>query len=79
MWQQPIASRGDIVLEDDVWLGVNAVVMDGVTIGQGAIVGAGAVVTHDVPPFTIVGGVPARIIGRRPDAGQPDRNQTDHR
>jgi acetyltransferase-like isoleucine patch superfamily enzyme len=70
MWQQPLTSRGDIVLEDDVWLGVNAVVLDGVKIGQGAIVGAGAVVTRDVPPFAIVGGVPARIIGSREKTAQ---------
>ncbi len=62
MREQPLTSRGDIVLEDDVWLGVNVVVMDGVTIGRGAIVGAGAVVTKDVPPLAIVGGVPARVI-----------------
>jgi acetyltransferase-like isoleucine patch superfamily enzyme len=53
------------VLEDDVWLGVNVAVMDGVTIGQGAIVGAGAVVTKDIPPYAIAGGVPARLIGVR--------------
>jgi len=51
-----------VVIEDDVWLGTNAVVMPGVRIGRGAVVGAGAVVTKDVPPFTVVAGVPARPI-----------------
>jgi acetyltransferase-like isoleucine patch superfamily enzyme len=65
MREQPLTSKGDIILEDDVWLGLNALVMDGVTIGRGAIIGAGAVVTKDVPPYAIAGGVPARIIGSR--------------
>lgn len=67
MKQQPLTSRGPIVLEDDVWLGVRVTVMDGVVIGKGAIVGAGAVVTKDVPPYAIVGGVPARVIRSRLD------------
>lgn len=65
MQQQPLTSRGDIVVEDDVWLGVQVTVLDGVTIGCGAIVGAGAVVTKDVPPYAIVAGVPARVIRQR--------------
>jgi acetyltransferase-like isoleucine patch superfamily enzyme len=59
--EQGITAQG-IVVEDDVWLGANAVITDGVRIGKGAVVAAGAVVTKDVPPYTIVGGVPARII-----------------
>jgi len=59
--EQGITAQG-IVVEDDVWLGSNAVVTDGVRIGQGAVVAAGAVVTKDVPPHTVVGGVPARVI-----------------
>lgn len=58
-------TRGPIVLKDDVWLGFRSIVMSGVTIGKGAIVAAGAVVTKDVPPYAIVGGVPARIIKYR--------------
>jgi acetyltransferase-like isoleucine patch superfamily enzyme len=62
MREQPLTSQGDIVVEDDVWVGLNVCVMDGVTIGKGAIVGAGAVVTKDIPPYAIAGGVPARVI-----------------
>jgi len=65
MREQPITSKGDIILEDDVWLGANVCVMDGVTIGKGAIVGAGAVVTKNIPPYAIAGGVPARVIRMR--------------
>jgi galactoside O-acetyltransferase len=54
-----------VVIEDDVWLGANAVVLPGIRIGKGAIVGAGAVVTHDVEAMSIVAGVPARPIGKR--------------
>lgn len=58
-------SNGPIVVSDDVWLGIDTMVMSGVTIGQGAIVAAGAVVTKDVPPYAIIGGVPAKIIKYR--------------
>lgn len=58
-------TRGPIVLEDDVWLGFRSMVMSGVTIGKGAVVAAGAVVTKDVPPYAIVGGVPAKVIKYR--------------
>lgn len=61
-----------VVIENDVWIGSNAVVLQGVTIGTGAIVAAGAVVTKDVPPYCIVGGVPARIIKRRFNQKQID-------
>ena len=58
-------NRGDIVIGNDVWIGYDAVVLAGVTVGDGAIIAARAVVTKDVPPYTIVGGVPARPIRRR--------------
>ena len=58
-------NKGDIVIGNDVWIGYEAVVMQGVTIGDGAIIGARAVVTKDVPPYTIVGGVPAKPIRKR--------------
>ena len=58
-------NRGDIVIGNDVWIGYEAVVLAGVTIGDGAIVAARAVVTKDVPPYTIVGGVPANPIRKR--------------
>ena len=51
-----------IVIEDKVWIGIGATVLPGVRIGYGAIVGANSVVTHDVPPMTVVGGNPARFI-----------------
>ena len=60
-------NRGDIVVGNDVWIGYEAVVLSGVHIGDGAIVGARAVVTKDVPPYTVVGGVPAKPIKRRFD------------
>ena len=59
--------KGDIVIGNDVWIGYEAVIMAGVTIGNGAIIGTRAVVTKDVPPYTIVGGVPAKSIRRRFD------------
>lgn len=59
--EQGITAEG-IVIEDDVWLGSNCVITDGVRVGKGAVVAAGAVVTKDVPPHTVVGGVPAKVI-----------------
>lgn len=60
-------NRGDIVVGNDVWIGYGALIMAGVHIGDGAIIGLRAVVTRDVPPYTIVGGVPAREIRKRFD------------
>lgn len=58
-------NKGDIVIGNDVWIGYEAVIMAGVTIGDGAIIGSRAVVTKDVPPYTIAGGVPAKPIRKR--------------
>lgn len=60
-------NKGDIIVGNDVWIGFEAVILSGVTIGDGAIIGARAVVTKDVPPYTIVGGVPAKPIRKRFD------------
>ena len=57
--------KGDIIIGNDVWIGYEAVILSGVTIGDGAIIGTRAVVTKDVPPYTIVGGVPAKTIRKR--------------
>ena len=58
-------SKGDIIVKDDVWIGLGSIILSGVTIHQGAIVAAGSVVTKDVPPYAIVGGNPAKIIKYR--------------
>lgn len=58
-------NKGDIVVGNDVWIGYEAVILAGVTIGDGAVIGARAVVTKDVPPYTVVGGVPAKPIKKR--------------
>lgn len=72
--EQGITAQG-ITIEDDVWIGAGAVITDGVTVGRGAVVAAGAVVTADVPPHTVVAGVPARVIrsvgDRHRDAQSP--------
>ncbi|AVR97095.1 CatB-related O-acetyltransferase [Pseudoduganella armeniaca] len=65
--------KGDTVIGNDVWIGYDALVMPGVTIGDGAIVAARSVVTADVPPYTIVGGNPARPLRARFDAGTAAR------
>ena len=65
MREQADGAEADIVLEEDVWLGVNVVVLKGVRIGRGAIIAAGAVVTRDVAPHEIWGGVPARKLADR--------------
>ena len=59
--------KGDIMVDDDVWIGYRSIIMSGVHIGKGAVISAGAVVTKDVPPYAIVGGVPAKLIKFRFD------------
>lgn len=58
-------SKGPIVIEDNVWIGANVTITDGVRIGRDAVIGANSVVTHDVEPFDVVGGVPARVLFNR--------------
>ncbi|MDY2594653.1 MAG: CatB-related O-acetyltransferase [Oliverpabstia sp.] len=58
-------SKGDIIVEDDVWIGSNVTVLSGVNIGQGAVIATGSVVTKNVPPYAFVGGVPAKVIKYR--------------
>jgi carbonic anhydrase/acetyltransferase-like protein (isoleucine patch superfamily) len=61
---QGVFHRG-VVIEDDVWIASKAVILDGVTVGHGSVIAAGAVVTRSVPPYSIVAGVPARVLRRR--------------
>jgi acetyltransferase-like isoleucine patch superfamily enzyme len=61
---------GDVVIGDRVWIGYRALILPGITIGEGAVVGAGSVVTKDIEPYTIVGGNPARVIKQRTQALQ---------
>lgn len=74
----PIVSQGvtaaGITIDDDVWIGAGCRILDGVHIGRGAIVAAGAVVNRDVAPYTVVGGVPARVLKHRPQPGHPQQN-----
>lgn len=64
--KRPDDDKG-VIIEDDVWVGTRAIILHGVTIGRGAIVGAGSVVTKSVPPYAIVGGIPARVLRFRWD------------
>jgi acetyltransferase-like isoleucine patch superfamily enzyme len=69
---QPVDARSvPISVEDDCWIGINAVLMRGVTIGRGSIVGANSVVTKSVAPYSVVAGVPARVVGRRLEFNPP--------
>ena len=73
MSEQGITAEG-IVVEDDVWVGSGAVITDGVRVGKGAVIAAGSVITRDVPPHTVVGGVPARVLRSTTPAGAPAEN-----
>lgn len=57
----------DVIFEDDIWVGTGAIILKGVRVGRGAIIAAGAVVNRDILPYTVVGGVPAKVISRRFD------------
>lgn len=73
-----LGKNGEVIIEDDVWIASKATILKGVHIGQGAIISAGSVVTKDVPPYSMVGGVPARVIKflQNPDQNVkfPDEN-----
>jgi acetyltransferase-like isoleucine patch superfamily enzyme len=63
--QPTTLSDGGVIIDEDVWIGFGAIILSGVHIGRGAIVAAGAVVTKDIEPYEIVGGIPAQVIGKR--------------
>jgi acetyltransferase-like isoleucine patch superfamily enzyme len=65
MMDQGNYSKGPVILGEDVWLGAGVIVLDGVRIGRGSIIGAGAVITRDIPEYSIAVGVPARVVGTR--------------
>ncbi|RUM98825.1 CatB-related O-acetyltransferase [Pseudaminobacter arsenicus] len=70
-WAQEL--RGDTIVGNDVWIGMEALIMPGITIGDGAIIAAGSVVTRDVPPYAVVAGNPAKVVKARFDAGTVKR------
>jgi acetyltransferase-like isoleucine patch superfamily enzyme len=63
--RQPMVQKGGIKIEDNAWIGAGVVVLDGVTVGHDAVVGAGSVVTRSIPPFAIAAGVPAKVVKMR--------------
>jgi len=62
---QPVTPKSNPIIDDDVWIGRNAIILPGVHIGKGTIIGAGAVVTKDIPPYSVAVGVPAKVIRNR--------------
>ncbi len=64
-----------VVIEDDVWIGARAIILHGVTIGRGSVIGAGAVVTRSIPPYSIAAGVPAKVVGVRFDEKSARRHE----
>lgn len=63
--ENDVSSKGPIIIEDDVWIGMDAIILSGVKVSKGAVIGAGSVVTKDVPPYAIVAGNPAKIVKYR--------------
>jgi len=68
-------SKGDVIIQNDVWIGTRAIILSGVTIGNGAVIGAGSVVTRDVPPYAIVAGTPAHLLRMRFNATDIEKLQ----
>ncbi len=75
IWDSPRGVAQLTTVEDDVWIGYGAIILSGVTIGRGSVIAAGAVVTSDVPRYSLVGGVPARQIGNRFTSDQIERHE----
>ncbi len=76
--KQSLQTKGGIVIEDDAWLGFGVIVLDGVRIGKGAVIGAGSVVTRDVPGGAIAVGVPARVVKTRADIAINENGESKH-
>jgi acetyltransferase-like isoleucine patch superfamily enzyme len=75
IWDSPRGDSYKTIVEDDVWIGYGAIILSGTTIGTGSIIAAGAVVVKDVPPYSIVGGNPARVITSRFSGEQRDAHE----
>ena len=65
MWKQGFTPPRAVIIEDDVWIGARVTILPGVHIGKGSVLGAGSVITSDVPPYAVVGGNPARVLKYR--------------
>lgn len=75
MNQQGALPKQKVIIGDDVWIGARVIILPGVKVGTGSIIGAGAVVTKDVPDYTVVGGVPAKFIKSRVSIDEPSENR----